>query len=39
MTKNILAAVFFTFVSYAIVSSIGQPQHTYRASVGVTIAR
>ena len=29
MTKNILAAVFFSVITYAIVSSIGQPQHTY----------
>jgi hypothetical protein len=29
MTKNILAAVFFAFISYAIVSDLGQPQHTY----------
>jgi hypothetical protein len=39
MTKNIVLTIFITFLSYAIVSSIGQPQHTYRASVGVTIAR
>ena len=32
MIKNILAAVFFSFLSYAIVSSIGQPQHTYSGS-------
>jgi len=38
MTKNILITLFFAFISYAIVSNIGQPQHTYRASVGVTIA-
>jgi hypothetical protein len=29
MTKNIIAALFFFFITYAIVSSIGQPQHTY----------
>ena len=29
MTKNILSSLFFAFISYAIVSSIGQPQHTY----------
>jgi hypothetical protein len=29
MIKNIFAALFFSFISYAIVSSIGQPQHTY----------
>jgi hypothetical protein len=32
MTKNIIAALFFAFISYAIVSSIGQPQHTYSGS-------
>jgi hypothetical protein len=31
MTKNILAAVFFSFITYAIFSSIGQPQHSYSA--------
>jgi hypothetical protein len=39
MIKNILAAVFFAFISYAVVSDLGQPQHTYRAPVSVTIAR
>ena len=29
MTKNILAAVFFSFITYAIVSDLGKPQHTY----------
>ena len=29
MIKNILSSLFFAFISYAIVSSIGQPQHTY----------
>ena len=29
MTKNIILTIFITFLSYAIVSSIGQPQHTY----------
>ena len=29
MIKNILAAVFFSFLSYAIVSDLGKPQHTY----------
>ena len=38
MTKNILAAVFFSFVSYAIVSSIGQPQHSYRMPIAVAIS-
>ena len=37
MTKNILAAVFFAFVSYAIVSSIGQPQHTYSGASRVAL--
>jgi len=32
MIKNILVAVFFAFLSYAIISSIGQPQHTYSGS-------
>jgi hypothetical protein len=32
MIKNILATLFFTFLSYAIISSIGQPQHTYSRS-------
>jgi hypothetical protein len=31
MIKNILAAVFFSLISYVIVSSIGQPQHSYSA--------
>jgi hypothetical protein len=38
MTKNILAAVFFSFVSYAIVSSIGQPQHNYRMPIAAAIS-
>ena len=32
MTKNILAAVFFSFITYAIVSDLGKPQHTYSES-------
>ena len=32
MTKNILAAVFFSFITYAIVSDLGKPQHTYSGS-------
>ena len=32
MIKNILITLFFAFISYAIVSSIGQPQHTYSGS-------
>jgi hypothetical protein len=31
MTKNILITLFFAFITYAIVSSIGQPQHSYSA--------
>ena len=38
MIKNILAAVFFTFISYAIVSSIGQPQHSYRMPIAAAIS-
>lgn len=29
MTKNIFATLFFAFISYAIISDLGQPQHTY----------
>jgi hypothetical protein len=29
MTKNILAAVFFSVITYAIVSDLGKSQHTY----------
>jgi hypothetical protein len=32
MIKNILAAVFFSFITYAIVSDLGKPQHTYSGS-------
>jgi len=38
MTKNILAAVFFSFISHAIVSSIGQPQHSYRMPIAAAIS-
>jgi hypothetical protein len=38
MTKNILITLFFAFLSYAIVSSIGQPQHTYIGVSSTTIA-
>jgi hypothetical protein len=31
MTKHILITLFFSFITYAIVSSIGQPQHSYSA--------
>jgi hypothetical protein len=29
MIKNILAAVFFSFITYAIVSDLGKSQHSY----------
>jgi hypothetical protein len=32
MIKNILAAVFFSFITYAIVSDLGKPQHNYSGS-------
>ena len=38
MTKNLIATLFFVFVSYAIVSSIGQPQHSYHSPSVVAIA-
>jgi hypothetical protein len=38
MTKNIILTIFITFLSYAIVSSIGQPQHTYSAPYSATFA-
>jgi hypothetical protein len=38
MIKNILATLFFSFLSYAIISDIGKPQHSYRAPSIVTIA-
>jgi hypothetical protein len=38
MTKNILAALFFSFLSYAIVSDLGKPQHDYRAPGIATLA-
>jgi hypothetical protein len=38
MIKNILATLFITFLSYAIISSIGEPQHSYRTPSIVTIA-
>ena len=31
MIKNILLALFFATLTYAIVSDLGQPQHDYRA--------
>jgi hypothetical protein len=39
MTKNILAAVFFSFITYAIVSDLGKPQHTYTGANPSTISR
>jgi hypothetical protein len=38
MIKNIVLTIFITFLSYAIVSSIGQPQHHYHAPGVVTVA-
>jgi hypothetical protein len=38
MTKNVILTIFITFLSYAIVSSIGQPQHSYHAPSVVTFA-
>jgi len=38
MTKNVILTVFITFLSYAIVSSIGQPQHSYHSPSVVAIA-
>jgi hypothetical protein len=38
MIKNILAVVFFTFLSYAIVSDFGKPQHTYSGPSPVVVA-
>jgi hypothetical protein len=38
MTKNIIATVFFAFISYAIISDLGQPQHTYSAPYSAAIA-
>jgi hypothetical protein len=37
MTKNIILTLFITFLSYAIVSSIGQPQHSYHSPGIVTV--
>jgi hypothetical protein len=37
MTKNILATLFFTFLSYAIISDLGKPQHTYSGSSSAAI--
>jgi hypothetical protein len=39
MTKNILATLFFTFLSYAIVSDLGKPQHTYPGANHPIISR
>jgi hypothetical protein len=37
MTKNIIVAAFFSFITYAIVSSIGQPQHSYSTSNPIAV--
>ena len=37
MIKNIFAAVFFSFLSYAIVSDLGKPQHTYSGFSSVAV--
>ena len=37
MIKNILAAVFFSFLSYAIVSDLGKPQHSYSSPYSAAI--
>jgi hypothetical protein len=37
MTKNILAAVFFSFITYAIVSDLGKPQHNYSGSYSAAV--
>ena len=38
ITKNVVLTLFITFLSYAIVSSIGQPQHNYSAPYSAAIA-
>jgi hypothetical protein len=38
MIKNITLALFFTIVTYAIVSDLGKPQHGYSAPGIVTLA-
>jgi hypothetical protein len=38
MTKNVILTVFITFLTYAIISDIGQPQHTYSGSNPAAIA-
>ena len=37
MTKNILAAVFFSLISYAIISDLGKPQHSYSSPYSAAI--
>ena len=37
MIKNIIAAVFFAFISYAIVSDLGKPQHSYFTSNPIAV--
>lgn len=39
MTKNILITLFFSFITYAIVSDLGKPQHTYFWANYPTISR
>jgi hypothetical protein len=38
MIKNIALTLFFTIVTYAIVSDLGKPQHDYRAPSIATLA-
>ena len=37
MIKNIFAAVFFSFLSYAIISDLGKPQHNYSGSYSAAV--
>jgi hypothetical protein len=38
MTKNITLVLFFTLITYAIVSDLGKPQHGYSAPGIATLA-
>jgi hypothetical protein len=38
MTKNILITLFFSVITYAIVSDLGKPQHSYHSGNSATIA-
>ena len=38
MTKNIFLTLFFASLTFAIISDIGQPQHTYRVPHVATLA-